>query len=513
MIVLRNMVQISDKFSDIFGKDYSSKIDWEEFVFKQIAFERMASNFSNALVGSKKQKDLEQFCELLFQLKDSKASICNFVKILLTSGSYDAIFYFMRRFIVGQFGNAKFSLSASGLGQQARLFERFLEVAHHADLKPAQFFPFVFACLQSEPNQAIFVWKEPAKLFLQAVYESEKSVLMQFMSQDEGVKQLLWQELGLSVAEDSSNNGQSEPIALVGPKFLSKPLLQPQTIAGKLPLQNNLQQGNNNAVLSQSNVATNAMQSALEGKEQPISQDTKVATEPNILKEPEFETNAQQDIIIDKAVQKEPEFETNTNLSQEQHGFINNQQQSNSLSFTTKITNEFLLGLGISSLEQFIATSEDNVATDQTFVFGQPIALLEAKFAGGANATEKSVAEMFKIVKLHADTMHLYLLHAFELLFEKSSLEHISQVLWTKLLKRASVLEAKWAVRFACVFANSNLEQEMLLLIKKWLTNKKHKEAKYMLTCMYYAHKPHATEFVSELILHNNDWAVSHFKQ
>ncbi|MFA6859988.1 MAG: hypothetical protein WCR30_01200 [Clostridia bacterium] len=472
MIVLRSMNQIYDKFVDFFGEFYTQKINFEEFIYNQISYENISSVFLNAPKIDKKKQELEDFCEMLFQIKESKPSICNFIKVLLSSENFVAIFHFLRRFIVGQFGNTKFCLSATGLSQQGRLFERFLEVALYADLKPAEFFPFVFACVGCEPSSVLFPWKEPAKMFLRAVLESDKEILEIFANKNDDIKKILETEMGLVYDSEISLDNVDET---------------------KFKTEENLKQNvhiNNENVNEE--VFANKQNFDLKDEKVDIKESSKQIIEEN------NEINNQ---IVNS--EKIDNYAENLQLNEQDKPLNIN----DSVAFNAE--KSFLISLGIHSIDQFVKRAEEEIEDNLKNVLGIEISPLNLKFVNGSKCSDKAVLLLCRIVKLNADNENLNSFNSFSQLFEIGSLQLFSKLLFEKLITKASIMEAKWAIRLVSIFADEETEAKAIDFVTKLKNEKSLKEAKYMLKCMFYAKKQKAISYMNDLIEKKNSWAIS----
>ena len=116
MEILRDIKQIEEKLIKIFN--FNIEIDAEKFIKNNLNDEELKYLTDNINDVTKDNLAVNEFSDLIFQLKNYMPALSNFVKLLLITKNYDSVFTFVKKIFVGQVGQIKYTSTKEEKGEE-----------------------------------------------------------------------------------------------------------------------------------------------------------------------------------------------------------------------------------------------------------------------------------------------------------------------------------------------------------------------------------------------------------
>ncbi len=159
-------------------------------VAKQIMYGeggRDAYNQAVKILQNKKLQSskIQDFCEVVFQLRDYFTLFKNFTEFLLASKNYEAVCIFVNRTLNSHLGQIQYISRAKSYRIEERYFDRFVEVIKNGNLSPDLYLPFFVEIFKSDNDSILSFYKEPLKeYYLNVIKNNDEDMQKLFYFND-----------------------------------------------------------------------------------------------------------------------------------------------------------------------------------------------------------------------------------------------------------------------------------------------------------------------------------------
>lgn len=450
MNILRDLKQLEDKICEIFNMQSFSQI--EDFVARDYSEEELKEVFPTEIKITDKQRELEDLCELTFQLKDYMICCANFIKILLITENFDCIFFYMKKIFVGQIGNIKYTSTKEQYNFIERYFDRFIELVKGANIDSCLYLPLILKAFQAEQNQLLYNWKRPAVEFMQNFFNANEDWTIDYIKANPNKKYKLLE----MICDFNTVRG----IKMVVDDFLSEECNK---------------DANTHILKKYKRDTFNEI-------------DRRLSTEEDVE-------------MRKKVVSILFSFGTDVEAQSRIKDRYENEQDEDFRRDLAKI-----LGIKeevpVITEKQFIALAREKVEDAQERTLGLPFEKIDLSFVSGTKAENVDCTYLINVFKEEKQLDKLIALKPYKNIFEKSKIEFFAEELFKKLSSKDDIKEAKWAIRFCTLLASEDFSKEICDFALYLFVNKRAKEGKYLLQCLVYAER-NATEELLERLTQN----------
>lgn len=445
MEILRDISQIEKALKTIF--DFEDGFDFEGFISRQIKLNELANVKVKEISQEEREKNIFEFSDLLFQLKNYIFALSNFVRLLLHCNLQIELYHFVKRMFVGQIGQIKYVSNKQAYTFDEKYFDRFVEIVKNCEIEKELYLPFVLSAFESDKSDSLFVWKRPAIEFMQRFFNENEEWTISYLAmhpeQKYGILAMITDfntPRGIKMLIDdfiSGANADENRIGHILKKYkretffeLDRRLLD--NLASKLDLIQIL------FIFGSDTEAISRLKEIYE-REEDVEIKNQIAERLDIIENVSNKTEKQFMYLVRRKV-KEPQERT--------------------------------LGLPFDRLN---LTYKSGVKAD--------------------NATYTYIIDLFKEDKGLYNLKNLEYLYD---IFDKDSLNNYAQSVFEVLKKKDDIKSAKWAVRMAALLCDENQAKALAEFAVVLMYEKRVKEAKYLVECLCYSGKIEALDFFND---------------
>ncbi len=454
MEILKDIKQIINKINSIFNIE--NIITEQNFLKEQISqntIDLINKNSTNTQIN---KEDIESLSDLIFQLKNYEIPVSNTVIILLSTKNYEAIFYFIKKMLLGQFGNTKYT-SKNNYNIIEKFFDRFIEVVYNYNIEKNLYIPFIIKILNSEKNEIINQWIRPASEFMENFFEENENWLYEYLKYDEENKYKL---LNIILNFDIIKG-----IKIIIDDFLTNS----QNLEKIAPLLKNYK------------------------KEIFFELDNRLYDE-NI-------SDFDKDKLCNLYLIFESDNEAITRLNE-----LYTKTKSENLKLKIAEKLEMIKSPEIKNEKQFLYTARRKVKLPQERTLGITFDKLNLNLASGFPASNIVKTYLINVFKEENQLNNLKNLNYLFKVFEKKGLNDFAKKLFEVLLKKQDIKEAKWAIRFCCLLSDENLSSELSNFAIELFKQNRLKEGKYLTECLVYTGKVESLKIITSNYIKDKEW-------
>ncbi|MCI5797499.1 MAG: hypothetical protein MR024_02595 [Firmicutes bacterium] len=445
MEILRDISQIENKLKAIF--EFDDVFDFEGFISRQIKNNEIENVKVKELSQEEIEKNIFEFSDLLFQLKNYIFALSNFVRLLLHCNLQIELYHFIKRMFVGQIGQIKYVSSKQAYTFDEKYFDRFVEIVKNCDIEKELYLPFVLSAFESDKSDPLFVWKRPAIEFMQRFFNENEEWTISYLAlhpeQKYGILAMITDfntPRGIKMLIDDFINGENADENRIGhilKKYkretffeLDKRLID--NLTSKLDLVQIL------FIFGSDTEAISRLKEIYE-REEDVEIKNQIAERLDIIENVSNKTEKQFMYQVRRKI-KEPQ--------------------------------ERSLGLPFDRLN---LTYKSGIKAD--------------------NATYTYIIELFKEDKGLFNLKNLEFLYD---IFEKATLNNFAQSIFEVLKRKDDIKSAKWAIRMASLLCDENQAKALAEFAIALMYEKRFKEAKYLVECLCYCGKIEVLDFFND---------------
>lgn len=451
MEILKDLKQIENKIKTMFG--FEIEVDYKKFISENLTYMELNFLAENVKTEKVKTEDIDDFSDLIFQLKNYIIPLSNFVKLLLILRQYDNVFNFVKKIFVGQIGQIKYSSVKENYTFLERYFDRFIEIVKNCEIDKNLYLPLILKSFESQKGEILYNWKRPAIEFMQNFFnENEEWVLSYLKSNKEHKYKLL---------EIITDFNTARGIRLLIDDF--------------------------------------------------ISDDCDEKQNSHILKNYKRETFLELDKrIYDSISNSEKErlsevllaFGTdNEALSRLNDMYEKATDENLKIAIAEKL--EIIKSPDVKTEKQFVYTARRKVKEPQERTLGIPFDKIELNLASGFPANNIVKTYLINVFKEESNLSNLINLEYLYNVFEKQGLNDFAEKLFRVVSRKDDIKEAKWAIRFFCLLGDENLISEIVDFNSLLFAYNREKEAKYLTECLVNSGKLKVLKIFSSNTLRN----------
>ena len=446
MEILRSIDQLYHKIDDILGIKDQINLDAINFAGATCPPETLAKIANFAKNTPQNAEKFQTLADLIFQLNDYSALVCNLCHILLLAKRYDEIFVLTNKIFVAHFGQKPYNSKSATLPGQ-RSFDRLVEIVRVADI-PNKIFVEFLVNIQQPPQKIYSIWKEPALEYLQNLFLDHENWLWDFVQKNPEMK---YPTLG-AILNFST---------LKGVDFLVKDFIQNEN-------------PNQDEILS------------------PLK-DYKRETLHYIDNELPNAPLAQQLKMLEILLAMSSDSEVMTRI-QDIYTTTKNPEVKNAISTKLAICDT----INIRTEKQFLYAARRKIKEPQGRSLGVPFDKTPLHTVGGVETNDVVFSFIIYLFKEEKNLLHLYKLKMLENIFVKEELQNFVQKLFDALVQKGDILQAKWCVRMYALLSPSNALDQTFNLLTSLLNSDRTKEAKYLIYALIYSRKVEIIDFIKE---------------
>ena len=449
MVILKNIEQIADKFNCLVKDGSTGLVDVQSFIDKNLAdfdLKRLASSLDKL---DKKQNIVEDFSEILFQLRDFLPSVNNFVRILLLSKNYESIVFFTKKIFINQIGNIRYSSVHGSYSFVERYFDKFIEIVKNCKIESPFYLPFVARIVSSVEGSVLYQWIRPAKEYMQTFFNDNEHWIDEYVRNGEEYKYEIIDALcGFNTYK--------------GVSMLIKDFIEKQNY----------------------NVE----------KSSHIFKQNKKDVISAIDKDFVFADEETRNIYIQIYSLFLPDNEIVTRLKQiyEEDKFDSVKNQIASILGITDT-------LSIKTEKQFMYAVRRKIKEPQQRAIGVVFDKVDLKLKSGFKCDDSVFTFLVYLLKEEKNLNNIKKLNVLENIFEMEGLQSFAQKLFNEIKDKKDILFAKWAIRCCSLFSTDELATDMSNLAKKLFLEGRRKEANYLTECLIYSGREQILSAIKEL--------------
>ena len=151
MEILRDIKQIEEKLNKIFN--FKEPIDTEKFIKTNFNEEELNSSSQNIGEISNDSKQIDDFSDIIFQLKNYSFALNNFIRLLLMKQDFESVFHFVKKIFVGQIGQIKYTSVKEVYNYLEIYFDRFIEIVKNCNIEKNLYLPLILKAFESEKTE------------------------------------------------------------------------------------------------------------------------------------------------------------------------------------------------------------------------------------------------------------------------------------------------------------------------------------------------------------------------
>jgi hypothetical protein len=433
MEILRDIKQIEDSLNKIFS--FNSEIDAEKFVKTNLSNEELKMLARNIGSITQDTKPIDEFSDLIFQLRNYIFALSNFVKLLLIVKNYEAVYFFVKKIFVGQIGQIKYSSNKEVYTFLERYFDRFVEIVKNCNIEKDLYLPLILKAFESEKTDPLFPWKRPAIEYMQNFFnENEEWTLNYINSNLEDKYKLL---------EMITDFNTARGIKMLIDDFISE---------------NNFDEDLNSHILKK------------------YKRETFLELDKRLL---ETISDDVKERIASVFLSFGKDNEALTRL-REMYDRSTNESLKNIIAERLEI----MESPESKTEKQFLYTARRKVKEPQERTLGLPFDRFELKLKSGEIANNIVITYLISLFKEEKNLSNLKNLEYVLNVFNSDDLNAFSTHLFNILADKEDIKESKWAIRFIALLSNSDLTNEILDFASLLFECGREKEAKYLIECL-----------------------------
>lgn len=456
MIILRDVKQINDKINEMLGYVAFGDTD-ESFInecFDKTRIETISKNVGD--LTDKKQL-LDDISHLVFQLREYMNAVGNTVKILLATKNYASVYYFITRIFVAHLGNIVYNSSQGTYNIIERYFDRFIEVVKNEKVEAELFMPLLLDIFRTDKVGGISNWKSPAVEFLQGFFNEHEEWAIEFLQNNKDMKY----ELLKAITEFNTPKGIS---LIIEDYITNKDLDKVQALH----------------ILKK------------------YKRDSLMSIDKYIVDSEGESRKALVDILLN--------FDNDTEVTTRlQELFTREKDEEIKELIARKIG--ITETLSIKREKQYLFAVRKNIKEPQERSLGVPFDKLKLRYESGYEADNAGKSFLIYLFKEEKNLENLRKLEVLRNVFINTDLEEFAYAIFSSLMKKDDINQAKWCVRMAALLCDSK-QDKISYFVKKLLENNRKKEAKYMLEAMLYSGKEYAINIIKEELADENSICI-----
>ena len=445
MEILRSLDQIYQKINDVFG--LNNQIDLQALNFAgelcpQPEVEKIANLASQNDFG----KTITPLFELIFQLNNYTALICNICHVFLFAKKYEELFVLANKIFVAHIGTKPYnSKSATQPGQ--RSFDRLVEIVRLAEISNKIFVEFLVK-IQTPGQKPYTIWKEPALEYLQSFFLENEKWLFDFVQKNPEMK---YPTLGAIL-----NFSTSKGVDFLIKDYLSDPNANKEEILTQL---------------------------------KHFKRETIIYIDTELPKSPTEVQLKMVEILL--GMSSDNEVMTRV---QDLYASTKNPDIKACISAKLGICDT----INIRTEKQFLYAARRKIKDPQERSLGVPFDKFVLKTVGGVDATNNVFSFIIFLFKEEKNLLNLYKLKILETIFVKEHLQYFAQKLFETLKQKGDILQAKWCVRMFSLLSGSAVMNETFNFLSSLLNQGRHKEAKYLIYALIFSKRVEIIDFIQE---------------
>ncbi|MDD4110782.1 MAG: hypothetical protein PHS54_04435 [Clostridia bacterium] len=433
MEILREIKQIEDKLNKIFN--FKEQIDIEKFVKTNLTEEELNSLVENIGELSKDYKILDDFSDLIFQLRNYSFALNNFIRLLLIKQNFEAVFHFVRKIFVGQIGQIKYVSNKEVYNYLERYFDRFIEIVKDCNIEKNLYLPLILKAFESEKTESLFTWKRPAIEFMQNFFNENEAWTLDYINSNIEDK--------YKILEMITDFNTARGIKMLIDDFISE---------------NNLNEELNTHILKK------------------YKRETFLELDKRLL-----------DTISDDVRERiacvflsfGKDNEALTRLKD-----MYDRASNESLRTIIAERLEIMESPDAKSEKQFLYAARRKVKEPQERTLGLPFNKFEMKLKSGFEAENVAITYLINLFKEEKNLNNLKNLEYLKNIFDENDLNNFSSKLFDILKEKTDIKEAKWAIRMISLFSQEPLTESLVDFASNLFSLGREKEAKYLTECL-----------------------------
>ena len=432
MEILTNINQIENKLKQIFG--FEIEIDTNAFISRNLTtseLEFLAQNITNETL---KLEDVDSFSDLIFQLKNYMFALSNFVVLLLMAKKFENVFNFVRKIFVGQIGQIKYTSVKESYSFVERYFDRFIEIVKNCNIDKTLYLPLVIKAFECDKTETLYAWKRPAIEFMQNFFNDNEEWTLNYLKNNTENKYKL-----LEIITDFNT---ARGIRMLIDDYIS----------------DDCDQDKNSHILKK------------------FKRETFLELDKRMY---DNISEAEKEKLSSVFVAFGSDNEALTRLSD-----LYEKATTPALKLAIAERLEIIKSPEVKTEKQFVYLARRKIKDPQERTLGVPFDKINLNLASSFPANNIVKTYLINVVKEENNTSNLLNLNYLFNVFEKEGLNEFAEKLFDVLIKKDDIKEAKWAIRFCCLFAGEKLTNQLVDFDCLLFSYNRIKEAKYLTECL-----------------------------
>lgn len=431
MIILKDIKQINQLVNELFALGENGLADNDySFVNEILPEEKLASCNAKQIEGNNDK--LDQLSLFVFQLNNFIPALCNIINLMLITKSYDSIYFFTTRIFYEHIGTINYTSTEKAYNYNQRMFDRFVEIIKNCQISKEKYIPFILEFFKDDTRK-LAIWQEPALEFLKKFESENPEWVNNFIFNDEQGFEMLCllcyfsTQKGIKTALEYFQAGKNDTQVFELFKQLKKEFL---LFVDK---------------------EMSGLDDELLGK------------------------------VVEILLSWGEDNEAKSRL-EEIYKSTQNPLLRNAISHK-------IGGVQLSTFKSeknFLFAVRRNIQNPQERTLGLPFDRCNLTYLSGLKADFASYTYLINLLKEEKNLLNIERFLSLKNVFTVDSLQIFANQLLFVLNKKDDINAAKWAVRFVAMYADEQNLENMLL---KLISEKRTKEAKYLLSCMIYSKK------------------------
>lgn len=433
MEILRDIKQIEEKLTKIFN--FKEQIDIEKFIKTNFNEEELNSLSQNIGEISNDAKQIDDFSDIIFQLKNYSFALNNFIRLLLLKQDFEAVFHFVKKIFVGQIGQIKYTSVKEVYNYLERYFDRFVEIVKNCNIEKNLYLPLILKAFESEKTEPLFAWKRPAIEFMQNFFNENEEWTLNYINSNIEDK--------YKILEMITDFNTTRGVKMLIDDFI---------------LEKNLNEEFNTHILKK------------------YKRETFLELDKRLL-------NTISDDIKERIACVFLSFGKD------------NEALTRLKDMYDKTTNENLKNIIADRLEimespdaksekQFLYSARRKVKDPQERTLGIPFDKLGLKLKSGFEAENIAITYLIDLFKEEKNLSNLKNLEYLKNVFNEIDLDSFSSKIYDVLREKNDIKEAKWAIRLISLFSGEIVTERLVDFASDLFSIGREKEGKYLTECL-----------------------------